>query len=107
MSGYLTKLMANAAGAAVLASTIGCASAPQAAERGLVIPDPDKPAATACDKPTLKTAAVTIFAAGVGHVLDKKTGGGRGLERGMGQVADAASRSCTSAEAAPAPAPTR
>lgn len=114
----LTKMMRNAAAATLTVSVMSSAVA-QSADPVIVIPDNSRPKeAVTCGPATPTTALSTILAAGLGHVIDKKTGGGRALEKGLGSAAWAVTAPCvlkpaeaaatkTSAEASaivPAPA---
>ncbi len=101
----LTRLMTTVAAPLVLvvATTTGCASAnitigePSTAGDGktLVIPDNSRPKeAYVCNEPTATSTTATVLAAGVGHWLDKKSGGGRDHERDLGRAAHAVTSAC-------------
>lgn len=102
----LTRLMTSSAAGVALAVLAGCASAPSQAQPSdetkdtpkngvLVIPDNSRPKeAYACGEPTTTSLFATVAAAGIGHLLDKKSGGGRGHERNLGQAAHALTAPC-------------
>ena len=116
----LTRLMTTTAAGAALSVLVGCASAPSSASPTdapstpktgvLTIPDNSRPKdAYACGEPTATSLFATVAAAGVGHLLDKKSGGGRGHERNLAQAAHAVTAPCVlkpvdAAASAPAPA---
>ncbi len=113
----LTRLMTTTAAGVSLAALVGCASAPSAASpvtdaqgtptTGVItIPDNSRPKeAYACGEPTKASLFATVAAAGLGHVIDKKSGGGRSYERNLGQAAHALTAPCVlkPADAASAP----
>ena len=113
----LTRLMASAATATTLAALVGCASTPSSASPTdapttpstgvLTIPDNSRPKeAYACGEASTTSLFATVAAAGVGHLIDKKTGGGRGHERNLAQAAHALTAPCVLVKPAePASAP--
>ncbi len=110
----LTRLMTTAAASVFTVVTMGCASAPSSAQektsstegKTIVIPDNSRPKeAFSCAEPTTTSVAATVVAAGIGHWLDKKSGGGRGHERDLGRAAHALTAPCVLVTEPPKPAP--
>ena len=80
----------------------GCATAPESS------PTPNTAAPTTkCVEPSFKSAAAVLAVAALGHVLDAKTGGGRGFEMASGKLADELQHGCAVEKTPPPPAPTR